>query len=244
MSLGSNISDQLRQTSDAVDAKHLASAAKEQGAAAAQAAVDVGRDVAHKVGEHAAVMAEQAKEQLTSMVSHAKDEISTTVEHRGKQAARRARSLLHDAERQVHRHAPGRKRRGPSAVVGNVMAFARRRPVLFLLIAAAAGFAAVRLARAVVSSTKGAADRRPSDAASGGASRAHRDNSGNGSAEFADSTGPLTPETAGNGTTAQYADAAGAEPGWSDAPSFGASGADVPAHAPSDDSADESSDVA
>jgi ElaB/YqjD/DUF883 family membrane-anchored ribosome-binding protein len=243
MSLGSNISDQLRHTSDTLDAKQLASAAKEQGAVAAHAAVDVGRDVAHKVGEQAAAVAEQAKEQLTSIVSHAKDELSTQVEHRGKQAARSARSLLHGAEHQVRKHVPGRKRSGPQAVAANVMTFVRRRPVWSLLIAAAVGFAAVRLARAVVAPAKGASNRGPVDAGSGSTSRTDRDSSGNGSAKFADSTGPLTPEAAGNGATAQYADAAGEKPGWSDAPPFDASGADVPARAASDDIADEASDV-
>lgn len=216
MSIGSNISDQLHHGADALDPTKLASAAKEQSAVAAHAAVDAGKDVAHKVGEQAAAVAEQAKEQLTSMLSHAKDEISTQVEHRGKQAARSGRSLLRGAERQVHKYVPGRKRSGPRSVVDNVMAFARRRPVLFLLVAAAVGFAAVRLVSAGVARTKAASRRGSVDAGSDGTTRTSPDGNGHDSADFADSTGPLTTETAGNGARSQYADVGGAEPGGSD----------------------------
>lgn len=232
MSIGSNISDQLRHGADAIDPKQLASSVKEQGAHAAHAAADAGRDLAHKVGEQAAVVAEQAKD-LTSMVSHAKDELATQVEHRGKQAARSVRSLLRGAERQVHKYTPGRRRRGLGAVVHNVTGFARRRPVSFLLIVAAIGFVGARLVSGGAGRSKSPAPRGP------GNNGTNRDSSRNGSADFADSTGPLTTAAPSNGESTKVADAAGAQPGWSDAPPFDAPGAGVPANAASDDSGDE-----
>jgi len=207
--------------SDAADAKEMAMAAKEQGATVAHSAVDAGKEVAHEASAQVSAVADQTKEQLSAVMGQAKQELSSQLDQRSQQAVAGLRTLsgqlaaltegrpqaagqvgsfLREAQQRVQSYTQTLEQRGPRAAMDDVVAFARRRPMSFLMIAGAVGFAAGRLTRA------GVAEAKEHSGASNG-----------------------TGASNGNGYRSNTSMGSGAYPGSSDAPSFSAPQAMVPA---------------
>jgi cell division septum initiation protein DivIVA len=154
--------DELSGASDGRQRSGTATAAKE-------AASEVAQDVKTTAREDAASVAEQARTEARRLAEQAKQEVRRTAEERGQQAATRLRTfsdqltaladgrteeagpLVGYAQRardELRAWADKAEQRGPQGVVSDVSNFARRRPGMFLLAAAGAGFAIGRLVRA------------------------------------------------------------------------------------------------
>jgi hypothetical protein len=138
-------------------------------ATAKQAASDTAQDVKATARDDAANVARQARSEASRLMDQAKQEAQRQAEDRGRQAAQRLRTfsdqltalsegrteqagpLVGYAERartQMQTWADRIEQRGPQAIVEDVSSFARRRPGMFLVAAAGAGFAIGRLVRA------------------------------------------------------------------------------------------------
>jgi hypothetical protein len=138
-------------------------------ATAKQAASDTAQDVKATARDDAANVARQARSEASRLMDQAKQEAQRQAEDRGRQAAQRLRTfsdqltalsegrteqagpLVGYAERartQMQTWADRIEQRGPQAIVDDVSRFARRRPGMFLLASAGAGFAIGRLVRA------------------------------------------------------------------------------------------------
>ncbi|MCU1398888.1 MAG: uncharacterized protein JWN62_1997 [Acidimicrobiales bacterium] len=155
---------------DAKDtAKQVAGAAAQETRNVTQSAADATKEVAHRATDQASAVADQAKQQLSSVVGQARSELRTQVDQRGQQAADGLQTLagqlaalsegrpqeaghvgalVGDAQQRVQAYAQTLQQRGPQGLVDDISGFARRRPGTFLVAAAAAGFAAGRVARA------------------------------------------------------------------------------------------------
>jgi hypothetical protein len=162
--------DQMAGTRD--DPLQGAPAGPEDGgkmATAKQAAADTAQDVKATAREDAADVARQARSEASRLMEQAKQEAQRQADERGRQAVQRLRTfseqltalsegrteqagpLVGYAERaktQMQTWADRIEQRGPQAIVEDVAGFARRRPGMFLVAAAGAGFAIGRLVRA------------------------------------------------------------------------------------------------
>lgn len=150
-------------------AKQVASTAANETSQVAHTAVDASKDVAHEAKAQASNVAGQAKEQMSNVVHQARSELTTQAHQRAEQAATGLQTfadqlgalsegrpqdaghvgaLVGDAQQRVHQYAQELQTRGPQAVIDDLAQLARKRPLVFLAGAAAAGFAAGRMARA------------------------------------------------------------------------------------------------
>jgi hypothetical protein len=141
-------------------------AAKEK---AKEKASEVAQDVTATAREDAGSVADQARTEARRLAEQAKQEVQRTAEQRGQQAAAKLRTysdqlsalaegrtaeagpLIGYAQRardELQTWADKMEQRGPQGVVSDVSNFARRRPGMFLLAAAGAGFVIGRLVRA------------------------------------------------------------------------------------------------
>lgn len=141
------------------------------GDAAATAGGEVKR-VASEAADKARSVAGEAKQQISGLVQQARDELQMQSRDRSRQAAGGLRTLsdqLHaltegrtadagplagyvtDARDQVASFASRLEDRGIEGVVDDISRFARRRPGMFLIAAAGAGFLVGRLVRSGVS---------------------------------------------------------------------------------------------
>jgi ElaB/YqjD/DUF883 family membrane-anchored ribosome-binding protein len=164
------------------DKQGVAEAAKQETAAVAQSAVETGKDVVHEAAAQASVVATEAKDQVGAVVGQVKDEVKSQLDARGQQAAEGLRTLsmqmsslaqgrpqesgrvgelLGEAQQRVQSYADTLQQRGPQAIVEDLTAFARRRPVLFLAAATAGGFAVGRLVRSGAAASKQSSEGRP-----------------------------------------------------------------------------------
>jgi hypothetical protein len=146
----------------------MTSTAKAETAAVGQSAKEAGREVMSEVSDQVSAVTDTAKEQINTFVNRARDELSTQGEARGEQLVSAIQSfsrqfdalmrgdselagelgtMARDAQRRVHSYASSLDARGPRALVDDVSSFARRRPIVFLAAAGAAGFAIGRLIR-------------------------------------------------------------------------------------------------
>lgn len=167
-------------------AKEMASAAASETSTVAHTAVDAGKDVAKEAKVQVAVVAGQAKDQMANVVNQAKSELKTQADTRAEQVAAGLQTfadqlgaltdgrpesaghvgaLVGDAQQRVQAYAQTIQTRGPQAVLDDLTQLARKRPMMFLFGAVAAGLAAGRLARAtaaVHSDESGDSDAYPS----------------------------------------------------------------------------------
>jgi hypothetical protein len=166
-------------------AREVAATASEQGREVAGTAAEGARRVASTTGEQVGNVAREASTQARAVMSEATGQLK---EQASAQTGRAA-SGLRNAASQLEALADGRpEEAGPVAdyarqaterlgalasrlegggvdgIVEDLQGFARRRPGLFLLGAAAAGFAAGRLVRGAQASQQGDEDRAPSAA--------------------------------------------------------------------------------
>jgi len=139
-----------------------------------QAAADGGREVAQEAKTQASAVVGEAKDQVRSLVDQTKQEVRSQLDSRTAEAANALQTLstqltalregrpeeaghvatiVGDAQQRLQSYASSLQSRGPQALVDDVSSFARRRPLMFLFGAAAAGFAVGRLVRAGQSSS-------------------------------------------------------------------------------------------
>jgi ElaB/YqjD/DUF883 family membrane-anchored ribosome-binding protein len=127
------------------------------------------KDAASEAATQAKVVAGEAKRQVGHVVDQTRHELSQQADQRTRQAAGGLRTLsdqvsaladgrpgdagplagyLDDARSRVSSLADRLEAGGPQGVLDDVTSFARRRPIVFLAAAGAAGFVVGRLARA------------------------------------------------------------------------------------------------
>ncbi|MET0579159.1 MAG: hypothetical protein ABW122_10925 [Ilumatobacteraceae bacterium] len=147
----------------------VADQAKSAAGEVAAAATSSAKDVAGEAATQAKVVAGEAKRQVANVVDQTRHELSQQADDRTRQAAGGLRTLsdqvsaladgrpgeagplvgyLEDARARVSSIADRLEAGGPQGLLDDVTDFARRRPVVFLVAAGAAGFAVGRLARA------------------------------------------------------------------------------------------------
>ena len=152
--------------------RRAADAASSAAGDAASTAGDEAKRAAAEAKDQARSVVGEAKEQVSGLVQQARDELRTQSADRSRQAAGGLRTLsaqlqaltegrpgdagplagyVTDARRQVASFASRLEDRGIEGVVDDVSRFARRRPGVFLLAAAGAGFVVGRFVRSGVS---------------------------------------------------------------------------------------------
>jgi len=155
--------------------RRVADAASSAAGDAASTAGGEAKRVASEAKEQARTVASAAKDQVSDLVQQARDELRTQTADRSRQAAGGLRTLsdqlqaltegrpadagqltsyVTDARQQVASFASRLDDRGIEGVVDDVARFARRRPGMFLLAAAGAGFVVGRFVRSGVSVTR------------------------------------------------------------------------------------------
>ena len=131
-------------------------------------ATDGAREVVSQAADEVSSVVGQARDQIDTLIGDARHELQQQADARSAQAAEGLRGLSHqfaalaggrpgDADQLVHymqsaQHklsdvATRIEQRGPQGMLDEVTSFARRRPGVFLLCAAGAGFAIGRLVR-------------------------------------------------------------------------------------------------
>lgn len=134
--------------SNTVDAgKHTAGVAREQASQVAAEATRQGRDLLGQAQGQLAEQAAQGQQRLASELRSVGDELHSMAEssEQGGPASELARQIASRAQ-----HAgQWLEARGPAEVVSEVQAFARRRPGMFLAVAAGVGLVAGRLTRGI-----------------------------------------------------------------------------------------------
>lgn len=134
--------------SNTVDArKHTAGVAREQASEVAAEASRQGRDLLEQAQGQLAEQAAQGQQRLASELRSVGDELRSMAESSeqggtASELARQIASRAQDAGQWL-------EARGPAEVVSEVQAFARRRPGLFLAVAAGVGLVAGRLTRGI-----------------------------------------------------------------------------------------------
>ena len=152
--------------------RRVADAATSAAGDAASTAGDEAKRVVSEAKDQARSVVSEAKGQVSGLVQQARDELRTQSADRGRQAAGGLRTLsdqlqaltegrtddagplagyVTDARQQVASFASRLEDRGIEGVVDDVARFARRRPGVFLLAAAGAGFVVGRFVRSGVS---------------------------------------------------------------------------------------------
>jgi hypothetical protein len=125
--------------------KHTADVAREQAAAVAAEAGRQGRDLLYQAQEQVAGQASRGQQRLASELTSLSDALGATADRSGSggmtaELARQAARRAGDAGRWLGE-------RTPEQLLDEIQRFARRRPGVFLALAAGAGLAAGRLAR-------------------------------------------------------------------------------------------------
>lgn len=151
--------DQAQQVTETVaeETKSVASTAQQEAQHVAETAKEQLGTVADEVKSQASMMADQAtsqvKAQAETQTQKAADmlrsydaEVQALVEGRPEDAPNLVKRLQ-DGSSRINSLADGLEQRGVDGVIDDVRRFARRRPGLFLLGCATAGFAAARILR-------------------------------------------------------------------------------------------------
>jgi ElaB/YqjD/DUF883 family membrane-anchored ribosome-binding protein len=167
MSMDSGTGTSGTQVKDA--AAGVAQSAKQEATQVASTAADSAKQVASEASTQVKAVAQQAKQQVSTLFDQTRGEVRQTAQQKGQQAATGLRTLsdqlrslasgqpdqagqlqhfVQDAQERVSSFANRLETQGPEVLLQDVTRFARQRPVVFLAIAAGAGFAAGRLVRA------------------------------------------------------------------------------------------------
>jgi hypothetical protein len=160
------MSSDLQQTGSRPDGANDGVA--ERGKQVASQATEAARTVTTEATDQAKVVVGQARQEVERLVGQTRDELQTRAREQGDRAAHGLRSLsrqldalaagrpdeagslttyLTDAQDRVSALAQRLETGGPQAVLDDVTRFARRRPGMFLALAAGTGFLVGRLAR-------------------------------------------------------------------------------------------------
>ena len=141
---------------------------KERGKQVASQATEAARTVTAEAGQQAKAVASQARQEFQRVVDQARTEFDDKARQEGQRAAQGLRSIsrqvdalasgrpeeagslanyLYEAEDRLNSVAQRIETGGPQAILDDVTRFARRRPGMFLALAAGTGFLVGRLAR-------------------------------------------------------------------------------------------------
>lgn len=164
----SSTSGRAQETKDAAvgEAKNVGQTAAEAGSQVASVATDQAKQVAHETQRQAKDLLEQGRTQVKDQVvsqqqkagqslSSLAQELRALADGTSEGAPGPARDLLQQASSSVENFASMLQSREPAQLLDDVRSFARRRPGLFLLGAAAAGVLAGRLTSGVKAAHSG-----------------------------------------------------------------------------------------
>jgi hypothetical protein len=127
--------------------KHAAEVAREQASGVAAEAGRQGRDLLRQAQDQLGEQAAQGQQRLAAGLLSLSDELSSMAD--GSTQGGVAADLARDAASRARDAGQWLGERRPAQVVDEVQSFARRRPGVFLALAAAAGLVAGRLTRAM-----------------------------------------------------------------------------------------------
>ncbi|MBX0300945.1 hypothetical protein K2F54_13275 [Cryobacterium sp. 1639] len=162
----------------APEAKERSAEVKDTSVAAGQHVAGVAKDELHKVGSETKQQAkdlyrqtqgelkDQAaaqQQRVASGIRSLSDEFGSMAEKSETQGV--ASDLAHQAATRAAGVADWLEQRDPAALLNEVKSFARRRPGVFIAIAAVAGVVAGRLTRSVIAESKESADSAPTASA-------------------------------------------------------------------------------
>lgn len=155
----------------APDAKERAAEVKDTSVAAGQHVADVAKDELHKVGSETKQQAKdlyrQTQTELKDQAAAQQQRVATGIrslsDEFGSMADKSetqgvASDLAHQAATRAAGVADWLEQRDPAALLSEVKSFARRRPGVFIAVAAVAGIVAGRLTRSVIAETKESSD--------------------------------------------------------------------------------------
>jgi len=173
------MSMQHDQSGAGSDAGAVASRAAEETKGVASTAAEGTREVASEAAGQVSAVVGSAKDQIHTLVGDTRTQVQQQAETQATRAAEGLRNLsqqfgalaegrtseapqlqqyLSSAQQRLSDVASRVETRGPQGVMEDLTAFARRRPGVFLLAAAGAGFAAGRLLRSGALSSSGGDD--------------------------------------------------------------------------------------
>ena len=179
-----NVIDDAKAT-----AKEAASTAKGEAAAVARTVQDQVRAIASDVGSEVRSQSEERARQAASKLQTFSTQIDALLSGRPQEAGPLP-EYLRQGQSRVQNFARRLEQRGPQGVLDDAVAFGRRRPGTFLVVAAGLGFAVGRLARAgAFEMSDAAGGGAGGGAVGGGAARAHA--VGGGVASGAAGGGPI-----------------------------------------------------
>jgi len=204
--------------------------AGQQASQVASTGVESAKNVANEAATQMKDVAGQAKQQIHTLVGQTKDEMRTQAESKGREAATGLRTIsdqiralaegrpeeaskltpyLDDARQRVMGFADTLEQRGPQGLMEDMTRFARRKPGMFLMMAAAAGFGLGRVVRAGAASQS-----EQNEQSSYGSGQQWRAQSGMSTYGLESSTGAMGSGTYGN---ASRGDIGQTSDGWPDA---------------------------
>ncbi len=138
-------------------------------------AADAAREVGAQASDQVKAVAGEARDQFGQLLGKTQDELRGRAQEQSERAASALRTLageisalgegrpgdagplagyLGEAQAKVEQFAERLSARGPQGVLDDVAGFARRKPAMFLLLAAGAGFAVGRITRSGVAAHK------------------------------------------------------------------------------------------
>jgi len=195
--------------------KHVADVAREQASGVAAEAGRQGRDLLQQAQNQLEEQAAQGQQQLADRLLSLSDELrSMAASGQGGMAA----DLAHQVASRASDAGQWLGDRKPGQVVGEMQSFARRKPALFLVLAAGAGLVAGRLTRGLkdASGDDSAATAPPAAAQGLGRQWAQPSDV----AGYPPATGGVNDETSGLSAPASGLPPAGGDPAWEAGPAY------------------------
>jgi hypothetical protein len=195
--------------------KHVADVAREQASGVAAEAGRQGRDLLQQAQGQLEEQAAQGQQQLADRLLSLSDELRSMADASGQGGM--AADLAHQVASRARDAGQWLGDRKPGQVVGEMQSFARRKPALFLALAAGAGLAAGRLTRGLkdASSDDSAATAPPAATQGPGGQWAQPSDV----AGYPPATGGVNDETSGL-APASGLPPAGGDPAWEAGPAY------------------------
>jgi hypothetical protein len=131
--------------------KHTADVAREQAAGVAAEAGRQGRDLLRQGQDQLGEQAAQGQQRLAAQLLSLSDQLTSMADGSGQNGV--ATDLTRQAASRARDAGQWLGERGPTQVLDEVQSFARRRPAVFLVVAAGAGLIAGRLTRGLKSAS-------------------------------------------------------------------------------------------
>src|SRR6202046_1117864 len=196
--------------------KHVADVAREQASGVAAEAGRQGRDLLQQAQGQLEEQAAQGQQQLADRLLSVSDELRSMADASGQGGM--AADLAHQVASRVHDAGQWLGDRKPGQVVDEMQSFARRKPALFLALAAGAGLVAGRLTRGLKdASSDDSAGTAPPAAAHGLGRQGGQPSD---VAGYPPAAGGVSDETSGLSALASGLPAAGDDGAWEAGPAY------------------------